>query len=144
MIQNDIIEQHPVSQPSPWISNVAIASKGDGDIRITLDSKKVNQAILSSNLPIPRQEDSKAKMSNCKLFSKMDLKSAYWKIQLHEVYRYLPVFYVDDKLYRYKRLSMGLSPAQGKLNAALRPLFVAIPGAHIIHDDLIIATETEP
>ena len=68
MVKNDIIEEHPVGQSSPWISNVAIAPKADGEIRLTLDSKKVNAAIHSSNLPIPRQEDIKAKMANCKIF----------------------------------------------------------------------------
>ena len=38
---------------------------------------------------------------------------------------------------------MGLSPAQGELNAALRPIFAATPQAHVLHDDLIIGTKTE-
>ena len=37
---------------------------------------------------------------------------------------------------------MGLKPAQGELNAALAPLFAHIEGVHLIHDDLIIATDT--
>ena len=36
---------------------------------------------------------------------------------------------------------MGLSPSQGKLTVALRPVFAHIPNAHIIHDDLIIAAK---
>lgn len=38
---------------------------------------------------------------------------------------------------------MGLSPSQGELNVALRPIFTNIQGAHLIHDDLIIATQTK-
>ena len=37
---------------------------------------------------------------------------------------------------------MGLKPAQGELNAALAPLFAHIEGVHLIHDDLVIATDT--
>ena len=37
---------------------------------------------------------------------------------------------------------MGIKPAQGELNMALQPLFAHIPQAHLIHDDLIVATET--
>lgn len=44
---------------------------------------------------------------------------------------------------RYTRLTMGTSPASGELNKALTPLFRDIAGAHVIHDDLILATETE-
>ena len=38
---------------------------------------------------------------------------------------------------------MGLKPAQRELSAALQSLFARIPNVHIIHDDLIIATETQ-
>jgi hypothetical protein len=37
---------------------------------------------------------------------------------------------------------MGVKPAQGELNMALQPLFANIPQAHLIHDDLIVATTT--
>ena len=142
MMEQDIIEEHPKDEPAPWISNMVIIPK-EGGIRVTLDAKKVNQAIESTNLPIPRQEDIKAKLSQAKVFSKMDLKSAFWQLELEPSSRQLTVFSANDKLYRYKRLSMGLAPAQGELNAALRPLFAHIPAAHVIHDDLIVATDTE-
>ena len=38
---------------------------------------------------------------------------------------------------------MGTKPASGELNKALRPLFSKLPSAHIIHDDVVIATTTE-
>jgi hypothetical protein len=38
---------------------------------------------------------------------------------------------------------MGVKPAQGELNMALQPLFAHIPQAHLIHDDFIVATETD-
>ena len=38
---------------------------------------------------------------------------------------------------------MGLKPSQGELNAALQPLFANLPEVHVIHDDIIIATEDE-
>ena len=38
---------------------------------------------------------------------------------------------------------MGLSPAQAELNAALRPVFSHIDSAHVIHDDLIVAANSD-
>ena len=38
---------------------------------------------------------------------------------------------------------MGIKPAQGELNVALRPIFAHIKNAHLIHDDLIVAAKTE-
>lgn len=38
---------------------------------------------------------------------------------------------------------MRFKPSQGELNAALLPLFAHIPGVLLIHNDLIIATDTQ-
>ena len=139
MIKNDVLEEHPASEPAPWISNVVISPKNDGSLRMTLDARNINKAIESSNLPIPRQEDIKVKLQKAKVFSKMDFKSAFWQLELHPDSRYLTTFYGQNKLLRYKRLTMGVKPAQGELNTALRPKFAHIPHTHLIHDDLILA-----
>ena len=143
MLKNDIIEEHPQGEAAPWVSNIVTAPKDDGEIRITLDAKNVNKALLASNYAIPRQEDIKAKLAGAKVFSKLDLKSAYWQLEINKQARNLTVFHALGKMYRYKRLVMGLKPAQGELNAAMQPLFAHLPNAHIIHDDLILATVTQ-
>ena len=72
----------------------------------------------------------------------MDLKPTFWQIELDESSRYLTAFHTNDKLYRYKCLTMGIKLAQGELNVALKPLFMSIENAHLIHDDLILASKT--
>ena len=141
LIENDVLEEHPVGEPAPWVSNAHIVPKADGGLRVTLDAKKVNKAIQSSNLPIPRQEDIKTKLGGNTIFSRMDFKWSFFQLSLHKDSRYLTVFSLNGKLYRYKRLTMGMKPAQGELNAALMPLFRHIPDAHLIHDDLIVASK---
>ena len=144
MLTNDVIEEHPTNEPSPWLSNVVLQEKDDdeGGLRVTMDARNVNEAIMSSNLPIPKQEDIKAKLAHKKYFSKLDFKSAFWQLELAPESRYLTVFQIFNRLYRYKVLTMGLTPAQGELNAALAPLFAHIPSVHVIHDDVIIATDS--
>ena len=128
---------------APWVSNIVIAPKDNGDIRITLDAKNLNKAMQSSNFPIPRQEDIKVKLSGAKIFSKLDLRSAFWQLEIAPESRHFTVFHANGKLFRYKRLVMGIKSAQGELNAALQPLFAHLPQVHIIHDDLVIATTTQ-
>ena len=36
MLKSDVIEEHPTGLPAPWVSNIVIAPKDDGDIRISL------------------------------------------------------------------------------------------------------------
>ena len=143
MIAQDINELDPTAEPAPWISNTVLCPKDDRALRITLDSKNINKAIQLSNLPIPRQEDIKAKLHGAIVFSKMDLRSAFWQLELHPDSRYLTVFHSNNKLYRYKRLTMGVKPAQGELNTAMSLVFAHIPQAFVIHDDLILAAKDE-
>jgi hypothetical protein len=80
-----------------------------------------------------------AKMAGYKVFSKMDFRSAFHQILLEEESRKLTVFYAGPRLMRFKRLTMGSSPASGEMAKALNPLFDDLENVHIIHDDLIIA-----
>ena len=89
MIADDVTEEVPPNVPIPWISESTIAPKPNGDIRLTLDARNVNKALHSSNLPIPRQEDIRAKLSGKKFFSKLDFKHAFWQLELHPDSRYL-------------------------------------------------------
>ena len=139
--QEGIVEDH--EGPAPWISNLVLAPRDDGGIRVTVDMREPNKAILSPGLPIPRAEDIRKEFVGCTVFSKLDFKTAFFQIKLDEKSRYLTVFQHKNKLKRFTRLTMGAKPASGELNKALRPIFSKIKGVHIIHDDLVIATETE-
>ena len=78
MIEQDTIEDHPQHQPVPWVSNVVLTLKPDNGIRVTLDAWEVNKSIIPTNAPIPRQEDIKAKLAECRIFSKINFISKYW------------------------------------------------------------------
>ena len=102
--------------------------------------RNANRAINSSNIPIPRVEDIKSQLNGSKYFTKLDFKSAFHQIEIDESSRYITVFHAGHKLMRYRRLTMGAKPASGELTKALLPLFNDIPEAHVIHDDVILAT----
>ena len=136
-----VIEDH--EGPAPWISNLSLAPKDNGDLRVTVDMREPNKAILDTGLPIPKPEDIRKEFVGCKRFSKLDFKTAFHQLELDEDSRCLTVFHHNGKLKRHTRLTMGAKPASGELNKALRPLFNNVAAAHIIHDDLVIATSTE-
>ena len=82
MERADIIEEH--SGPAPWISNIVLAPKEDGSLRVTVDMRQVNEAIKRTNVPIPNVEDIKAQLSGSKYFTKLDLKAAFHQLILDE------------------------------------------------------------
>ena len=140
MEEAGVIEDH--DGPAPWVSNLVLCPKPDGGLRVTVDMREPNKAILDTGLPIPRPEDIRKELVGCKYFTKLDFRTAFHQLELDESSRYLTVFHHDGKLKRHSRLTMGAKPASGELNKALRPLFNDLPAVHIIHDDLVIATTT--
>ena len=140
MEEENVIEEH--HGPAPWVSNLVLAPKDDGGVRITVDMRQANKAIKTTNIPIPRPEIISSQLAKYKIFSKMDFNSAFHQLEIDEGSRALTVFHAGDRLMRYRRLTMGCSPASGELNKALRPLFQDIKNAFVIQDDVIVAGRT--
>ena len=89
MIEEDVIEEHPMNEPAPWVSCPVIVPKTDGAIRITLDARNINKAIQSNNHPIPRYSDIKAQLAGSHYFSKLDFKNLNWVSKLGVQFRFL-------------------------------------------------------
>ena len=140
LIKEGVFEEH--EGPTEWISNPVIVPK-DNDIRVTVDYRNVNKHLLNTHCPIPRIDDIRASMNGCKYFSKLDLRQAFFQFELTEESKKYTVFYANGRLLRNNRLSQGLLPASSELNKALKQLLGHIPEVFMIHDDILIATETE-
>ena len=112
MEEDDVIEEY--HGPCQWISNLVPTPKDDGTIRVTLDMRNPNKAIISTNMPIPRPEHISSQLAGYKVFSKLDFKSAFFKLELGEKSRVLTVFHAGDRLMRFKRLIMGCKTASGE------------------------------
>ena len=137
METDDVIEPH--TGPVTWLSNPVLVPKADGSMRITVDLRNLNRALQDTHLPIPRVEDIMPMFTGKSIFSKLDLKTAFHQLELAEESRPLTVFRAEDRLMRYKRLTMGTLPASGELNHRLRPVIADIPNAAVIQDDIVIA-----
>ena len=57
MIRHNIIEEHPRNEPAPWVANAVLAPKDNGTIRVTVDARKVNKPLHSTNYSILRHEN---------------------------------------------------------------------------------------
>ncbi|PIK55537.1 hypothetical protein BSL78_07542 [Apostichopus japonicus] len=76
----------PVREASEWVSPVVVAWKKDGGIRICVDLRKVNEAVVIEKYPLPNIDELLSELRNAKFFSKLDLKSAYYQLELEEVH----------------------------------------------------------
>ena len=69
---------------SPWSAPAVYVPKDNGEIRICVDFVQLNKVTKKDSYPVPRADGPQQKMSNKKVFSKIDLKSAYWQFPIQE------------------------------------------------------------
>lgn len=73
----------PVDEPTEWVSNmVATHKKETGDVRICIDPRNLNQALMRPHHPIYTVEEVTAQMSGATIFSILDAKSSFWQVRL--------------------------------------------------------------
>ena len=128
----------PVDEPTDWVSNIVIATKPSGDLRICIDPKPLNKALKRERYPIPVIDDVLPELATAKMFTKIDAKNGYWHMALDDKSAKLTTFDTPFGRYCWKRLPFGLSVSseifQKRLNQALDKL----DGLLTIHDDMVI------
>ena len=73
LLRMDIIEK--VEGPTPWVNPVIVVPKAkDTDIRLCLDMRMANRAIIRGRYPILTIDELLHDMNGSVLFSKLDLK----------------------------------------------------------------------
>ena len=109
LVNSDIIE--PVEGPTPWVSPVVVVLKPSGDVRLCVDMRKANEAVVRERHPIPTVDDILYQLNGSTVFSKLDLKWGFHQIELEQQSRTITTFITHKGLYRYKRLMFGISSA---------------------------------
>ncbi len=73
-----------VDEPTPWCAGLVVVPKKSGEVRLCVDLKPLNEAVLREVHPIPGVDETLAKLSGARVFSKLDANSGYWQIPLAE------------------------------------------------------------
>jgi hypothetical protein len=140
--EGDIIE--PVEGPTPWVNPVVIVPKANGNIRLCLDMRRANEAIVRGRYPIPTVDELLQSMNGSHLFSRLDLRDAYHQLELTTESRDITTFATHRGLYRYKRLLFGVSSASELYQHTIASALSGIAGVENISDDIIIHGPDKP
>ena len=132
----------PVAEPTPWISQLVIARKKNGAIRICIDPKELNKAILRERYVLPVLDDTLHELGQSRYFSQADLKSGYWHIELDKESSWLTTFQTCFGRYRWLRLPFGLSASSEIFQRELVQALDGLPGVICIADDVVIHGQT--
>ena len=92
-----------VSGPGSRVSPVVVVPyKPSGDIRLCVDMRQANMIVKRDRFPILTIDEVLQDLNQSKLFSKLDLTSAYHQIELSPEPRDITTFGTHKGLYRYK------------------------------------------
>ncbi len=136
LMDMDIIE--PVSGPTPWVNPVVIVPKSNSEIRLCLDMRQANRAIVRERYPIPTVDEILQGINGSIIFSKLDLKWGYHQLELSPESREITTFAVHNGVYRYKRLIFGVSSASEQNQHEIANALAGIEGVENISDDIIV------
>lgn len=128
----------PVDEPTEWVSNmVATHKKETDDVRICIDPKSLNKALMRPHHPMRTVEEVAAQMSGATVFSVLDAKSSFWQIKLDKASSLYTTFTTPFGRFKFLRMPFGINTASEVFQRAMEQIFAGYPCA-IIVDDIII------
>ncbi|GJY48340.1 putative reverse transcriptase domain-containing protein [Tanacetum coccineum] len=69
---------------SPWGAPILFVKKKDGSFRMCIDYRELNKLTIKNCYPLPRIDDLFDQLQGSQFFSKIDLRSGYHQLRVHE------------------------------------------------------------
>ena len=79
---------------SPFSSNIVLFRKKDNSLRFCIDFRKLDSRTLKDAYSLPRTEETIDSLAGSKYFSKLDLRSGYWQVEIKKKDKYKMAFTV--------------------------------------------------
>ncbi|MCG8078888.1 MAG: DDE-type integrase/transposase/recombinase, partial [Candidatus Thiodiazotropha taylori] len=130
---------------SPFSSNVVLVRKKDGSLRFCIDFRKLNSRTIRDAYTLPRIDDTIDTLMGAKFFSKLDLRSGYWQVEMEE----------DDKkktsfsegslgVFECNRMAFGLTNAPATFQRLMERCMgeLNLKECLIFLDDILIFSDT--
>lgn len=139
MIELGVIQE----SSSAWSSPVTVVSKANGKSRLCLDARKLNDATVKDAYPMPKISSILSRLNETYFISSIDLKDAFWQIELDENSRDKTAFTIPGRpLYEFVRMPFGLWNAAQSM---CRLMDLVIPSVFrqsifVYIDDLLIVS----
>ena len=132
-----------VPSDAPYASPVLFAKKPGGGWRFCVDYRKLNAITKKDRYPLPLIEETLARLAKAKVFTKLDIRQAFYRIRMKKGVEDLTTFRTRYGSYKYKVLPFGLcnGPAsfQRYINDVLFDYLDDICTAYV--DDILIYSD---
>ena len=137
LLQRGILKK--VEEPTPWVSQMVTVTKRDGGLRVCIDPQPLNRALCRQHYHLPTFDDILPKLQNAKVFSKLDIKEAFWHVKLDEESSKLTTMITPlGYRVRWTRLPFGLKVSSEIFQKHLAEALEGLTGCINVTDDIVI------
>nr|XP_041632388.1 uncharacterized protein LOC121502744 [Drosophila kikkawai] len=130
---------------SPHSAPIVIAAKKNGEVRMCVDYRQLNENSVPDAYPLPRIHQILERLRNAKFISTLDLKNGYWQIPVAPDSRECTAFTVPGRgLFHWRVMPFGLHSAPATFQRALDTVIGPDmePHAFAYLDDIIVIGST--
>jgi len=136
-----------VKSRSPWSCAAFYVNKNSeierGVPRLVINYKPLNKALKWIRYPIPNKKDLLQKLCSAFIFSKFDMKSGFWQIQIHPKDRYKTAFTVPFGQYEWTVMPFGLKNAPSEFQRIMNDIYNPYSEFCIVYiDDVLIFSQS--
>ena len=120
------------TEPTPWVSSLTYPKKANGKLRICLDPKDLNKAIICENHKAPTLEEIAHVLMGATRFSKVNSNKAFFGMHLTDEASLLMTFNTHLGWYRFLRVPFGLKMSQDIFQMRMDDIVAPVPrsGSH--------------
>jgi transposase InsO family protein len=94
---------------APFAAPVLFVKKANGSLRFCIDFRKLNQITRKDRYPLPLIDETLARISRAKIFTKLDIRQAFHRIRMDPQSEELTTFRTRYGSYKCKVLPFGLT-----------------------------------
>ena len=73
-----------IEEPTDWVNSMVCVKKKNGELRICMDPKDLNENIKREHYQIPKREEIYSEMAGARYFLKLDASHGFWQLKLDE------------------------------------------------------------
>ena len=129
--------------PTPWVSSLTYPKKANGKLRICLDPKDLNKAIIHENHKALTLEEIAHVLTGATKFSKVDGNKAFFGMHLMEEVSLLMTFNTHLRRYRFLHVPFRLKMSQDIFQMRMDDIIAQCPGVLAIHNKVFIYGEDD-
>lgn len=136
------MEEQGLIEPSQsgWASPIVLPKKKNGDYRLCVDYRKLNNKTVNDAYPMPDLKAMLKRVNGATIFTTMDLNSGYWQVEVEETSRPLTAFTTPRGLYHFRVMPFGLKNAPATFTHLMEEVLSGYTGefCQVYLDDILI------